>query len=77
MHQAPNEPSPKPASQDAEEADGKAVRGMPRRRLSTERDPDPPTHDDADPPRRQAPHHPDSSHPVQHFRSFTDGLLKR
>jgi hypothetical protein len=50
MHQQQNESAPKPESHEEEEADGKVVRLMPRRRPATERIPDPPTHDDDDDP---------------------------
>ena len=48
VQQSPNEPPSKPASQDAEQPDGKVVRLMPRR-PATERVQEPPTHDDDDP----------------------------
>jgi hypothetical protein len=50
MHQPLNESAPKPESHEEEEADGKVVRLMPRRRPATERIPDPSTHDDDDDP---------------------------
>jgi hypothetical protein len=50
MDQSPNEPSSKPAQQDAEQPDGKVVRLMPRRRPAAERDSNPPpAGDDNDP----------------------------
>lgn len=50
VHQSPNEPSSKPAVQDAEQPDGKVVRLMPRRRPATEPVPNPPTQDDDNDP---------------------------
>jgi hypothetical protein len=46
MQQSPNEPSPKPASQDVEQPDGKVVRFTPRPRPKPERRPEPPMPDD-------------------------------
>lgn len=54
MDQSPNEPSSKPAPQDAEQPDGKVVRLMPRRRPATERASSPPTPDDDNDPRPSA-----------------------
>ena len=50
VQQSPNDPPTKPASQDAEQPDGKVVRLMPLRRPATERVPEPPTHDDDNDP---------------------------
>jgi hypothetical protein len=49
MQQFLDEPSSKPAPQDAEQPDEKVVRLMPRRRPATEQAPNPPAHDDDDP----------------------------
>jgi hypothetical protein len=50
MHQFANEQAPKPKPQAAEQADGKVVRLVPRRRPATEQVSNPPPHGDDDDP---------------------------
>jgi len=50
MHQLANEQAPEPKPQTAEQADGKVVHLMPRRRPAKEQISNPPPQDDGDDP---------------------------
>ncbi len=50
MQQPPNDPAPKPGSQDGEQSDGKVLQFTAQRRMEPERKPNPPMPDDDDDP---------------------------